>query len=278
MLFVFLFIHFCNGNAQEQWTTGPENGHLIIAGGGGLSDEVLGKFVELAGGENAHIVVIPTAGGRDTYGQDYGRSKNFRELGAKSVTIIHTNDKKEADTEAFIAPLKEAKGVWFSGGRQWRLVDSYQGTKTEEMIRKVLDKGGVIGGSSAGATIQGSFLARGDSKSNQIMAGDHLEGFAYIKNVAIDQHVIARNRQFDMFTILKEYPHLLGLSVDEGTAMWVTGDQFKVIGDSYVIVYDGTFYSSEGFITKELPPPSSSFYFLKNGDKYNLKERTVIKN
>lgn len=264
--------------SQSKLTTGPENGHLIIAGGGGLSDEVLGKFVELAGGENAHIVVIPTAGGRESYGQDYGRSKNFRQLGAKSVTVIHSNNKKEADTEAFTAPLIEATGVWFSGGRQWRLVDSYQGTKTEKMIRDILDKGGVIGGSSAGATIQGSFLARGDTKTNQIMAGDHLEGFSYIKNVAIDQHVIARNRQFDMFTILKEYPNLLGLSLDEGTAIWVTGDQFKVIGDSYVIVYDGTFYSSEGFNMKELPPSSSSFYFLKNGDRYDLKERTVIKN
>ena len=265
-------------DAQEIQTTGPENGHLIVAGGGKLSDEVLGKFVELAGGEKAKIVVIPTAGGRNEYAADHGRSKNFRALGAESVKVLHTTEPKIADTEDFTAPLREATGVWFSGGRQWRLVDAYGGTKTEVMIQEVLNRGGVVGGTSAGASIQGSFLVRGDTKNNQIMAGDHLEGFSYIKNIAIDQHVLARNRQFDMFTILKERPHLLGVSVDEGTAMWVTGNQFQVIGDRYVIIYDGTFYSSEGFGMKELPPPSNLFYFLKPGDKYDLKARKVIRN
>ncbi len=72
------------------------------------------------------------------------------------------------------------EGVWFTGGRQWRIVDAYAGTMAEREIRKVLDRGGVIGGSSAGATIQGSYLVRGDTKTNTVMMGDHEEGFAYL--------------------------------------------------------------------------------------------------
>ena len=81
------------------------------------------------------------------------------------------------------------------GGRQWRIADSYLGTLTEKEFRTVLDRGGVIGGSSAGATIQGSYLARGDTQANTIMMGDHEQGFAYIENVAIDQHLLVRIKQ-----------------------------------------------------------------------------------
>ena len=164
----------------------------------------------------------------------------------------------------------------FGGGRQWRLVDAYKGTKTEKLFWKVLERGGVIGGSSAGATIQGSYLARGDSKNNQIMMGDHEVGFGFLKNVAIDQHVIARNRQFDMFTILRKKPELLGIGIDEGTAIIVQGDKFEVDGASYVLVYDGSFWSREGSNLKNLPNKKATFYFLRPGDKYDLVKRKII--
>ena len=120
------------------------------------------------------------------------------------------------------------------------MADSYLNTILQDKLFALLDRGGVIGGSSAGATIQGSYLARGDTKTNTIMVGDHEEGMGFVKNIAIDQHTLARNRQFDMFEILAEYPDLLGISIDENTAMLVSGDSFEVIGQSYVLIYDGT--------------------------------------
>ena len=97
-----------------------------------------------------------------------------------------------ADTEAFAAPLKTARGVWFAGGRQWRLVDAYMGTRTQREIEAVLARGGVVGGCSAGATIQGSYLVRGAREGNQIMmAKGYEEGFGYLRGVAIDQHLLA---------------------------------------------------------------------------------------
>jgi cyanophycinase-like exopeptidase len=108
------------------------------------------------------------------------------------------------------------------------------------------------------------------------MVGDHEVGFGYLRNVAIDQHHLARNRHFDMFTILKVYPDLLGVGIDENTAMLVQGDQFEVVGESYVTIYDGSFWSKEGTEGKEVPDPSTSFYFLSPGDRYDMAKRQVI--
>ena len=278
IIFTSLIFLSCNSRGQEVdnlVTTGPTSGSLIVAGGGQLDEDIIKKFIELAGGPEAEIVFIPTAGGRDSYGADYRGADIFRKSGATNVTILHTSDPEEANSEAFVKPLKTATGVWFSGGRQWRLVDSYKGTKTEKMFWDVLNRDGVIGGSSAGATIQGSYLARGDTRNNQIMMGDHEEGFAFIKNIAIDQHVIARNRHFDMFNILDRKPGLLGLSIDEGTAILVKGNEFEVIGKSYVMIFDGTFWSREGSDLKILPN-DNLFYFLRSGDQYDLENRRVI--
>jgi cyanophycinase len=276
VLSLSLVLILTESRAQNTLTTGPENGSLVIVGGGGLSDTIFKKFIALAGGSEAKIVVIPTAGGGDEYGQDAGGAARIRRMGAKNVIVLHTKDPVVADSKEFTEPLANAGGVWFSGGRQWRLVDAYKDTRTEKMFWKVLSRGGVIGGSSAGATIQGSYLARGDTKNNQIMMGDHEEGFGFVKNIAIDQHVLARNRQFDMFDILKNRPELLGISVDENTAAIVTGDEFQVIGRSYVIVYDGTFWSREGWNLKNLPPDESLFYFLRQGDRYDMRNRKII--
>lgn len=260
--------------SNEAVTTGPKKGSLVVVGGGRPVPRIMEKFIELAGGPDAPMVVIPTAAGRDSY--DDGWANILKNAGATNVTVLHTNDKQEADSDEFVKPLKEAKGVWFGGGRQWRLVDSYAGTQTEELLWEILDDGGVVGGSSAGATIQGSYLARGDTKNNQVMMGDHEEGFGFIKNIAIDQHLIARGRHFDMFDILKNRPELLGIGLDEQTAIVVTGDTFEVLGESYVLMYDGTFWSREGSDLKTLPSSNTQFYFLREGDKYDMKKRQVI--
>jgi cyanophycinase len=259
----------------ETLTSGPASGSLLIAGGGRLADNIIKRFIDLAGGDDAVLVLVPTAGGADSYPDSIC---NFlRSAGAGNVTILHTDNRDTANSVYFTKSLEKATGVWFGGGRQWHLVDSYKGTLTEKKFRDVLDRGGVIGGSSAGATIQGSFLVRGDTKNNQIMMGDHQKGFGYISNIAIDQHVLARNRQFDMYGILREKPGLLGIGIDEGTAVVVRRDTMEVIGASYVLIYDGSYWSREGSDLKILPDRDHLFYALRSGDKYNLHERKVIR-
>jgi cyanophycinase len=286
MLFTKIFINavlaitsiaspIANYNETNTTYIGPENGHLVIVGGNLKSDRIWQRIIDLAGGPNASIVVVPTAGGDPTYNASFPAAVSLQRLGA-NVTVLHTYDPAVADTDEFIAPLSEANGIFFGGGRQWRLVDAYAGTKTEAAFQSVLDRGGVISGSSAGASIIGSFLARGDTRNNTIMIGDHTVGFGYLKNTAIDQHVLVRNRHFDMFEILNANPELLGFAIDEDTALIVHQNEAEVFGSTYALIYDGGFWSREGTSFNNVPAPNARFYFLKEGDKYNLSAREVI--
>ena len=246
---------------------GPERGSLVVVGGAMRDPAIYQRFIELAGGPDAKLVMIPTAGGEDEYDAYYQGLNAWREAGARNLTLLHTIDPAEADTDAFIEPLKDADGVFFFGGRQWRLVDAYGGTKTEAAIRAVLDRGGVIGGSSAGASIQGSYLVRGDTRTNEVMMGDHQVGFGYLRNVGIDQHVLRRNRHFDLIEVVEAHPELLGIGIDENTALVVQGDQAQVIGASYVLVYDNQSTVGDG----------GKFYFLAPGDRFNLATREATR-
>lgn len=258
-------------------TEGPENGTLLIIGGR-ASDLFYNKFMELVGGPNAAIVVIPTAATSAEIGPEMRAQfkKGFVDKGFNNVTVLHTRDLDEANSDEFIKPIKNAQGVWFSGGRQWRHADSYLDTKAHAAFNDLLDRGGIIAGSSAGATIQGSYLARGDSGGNTLMMGDHEVGLNFLTNVAIDQHLFARNRQFDLFEILDHKPDLLGIGLDEDTGIIVKGDRFSVIGNSYVAIYDGTKWSAERNEIKQLEPGAHDFYVLKQGDEYDLSKRKVV--
>ena len=242
--FLLLFL-FCPIQLEAQnnnLSTGYKNGTLLLMGGGEVGFEIMDEFRKLAGGDSAKIVVIPTA---HVLNDDIDSLRLcgpfFEKFGLKDITILHTSNPSEANKEDFVQPIREATGIYFMGGRQWRIADGFLNTKAHDEMFALLDRGGVIAGSSAGATIQGSFLARGDTKNNQIMMGDHQVGLGFLSNVAVDQHVLTRNRQFDLFTILESKPELLGIGIDEGTAIVVRGEQFKVIGKSYVLIYDNSF-------------------------------------
>ncbi len=266
-----LFLAFSTAGAQQPQAgppqVGPAHGSLVVVGGNMHDPAIYQRFIELAGGPDAPIVMIPTAGGGEEYDDFYDGLVAWRENGARNLIVLHTLDRKVADSEAFVAPLKTAHGVFFFGGRQWRLVDAYAGTRTETEIRNVLERGGVIGGSSAGASIQGSFLVRGDTESNEIMMGDHQVGFGYLRNVGIDQHVLRRNRQFDLVEVVQAHPELLGIGLDENTAIVVRGDMAEVIGESYMLVYDNQKTTGDG----------GKFYFVAPGDRFNLATREAMR-
>jgi cyanophycinase len=247
-------------SAQE---VGPKRGRLVVVGGALEDSFILDRFLEIAGGPEAPLVIIPTAGEGDVYDEFYSGVADFREAGFEDVTVLHTRDRNVANSDEFVAPIRKARAVWFPGGRQWRLADAYLDTRTELELHAVLDRGGVIGGTSAGATIQGSYLVRGDTRNNTIMMGDHLEGFGFLKNVAIDQHLLARNRHFDLIPVIEKHPQLLGIGIDEDTAIVITGDSFEVVGKSVVAIYDN----------RRTLPNQGRFYFLRAGDTYDLKTR-----
>ncbi len=260
-------------------TTGPESGTLLIIGGNASDTFFLPIFKDLAGGGQAEIVIIPTARSEESLSKDPDFSKligRFEKYNFKKITILHTRSPEEANSPEFVEPLKTATGIWFQGGRQWRLADSYLNTLTHLEIYGVLHRGGVVAGTSAGATIQGSYLARGDTKANTIMMGDHEKGLSLIKNIAIDQHLLARNRHFDMFEIINNKKELLGIGLDENTGIIVQGNTFEVVGNHYVAIYDRTRWSAERDTVIKLNSSRKEFYFLKSGDKYDMLNRKVI--
>jgi len=257
---------------------GPTKGTLVIQGGGSAAGTgIFETFINRAGGLGAKIVVIPTAGGNrnadgsiTVYNPDQVLA-SWKKLGLTNVHMLHTHDPNVADTEEFASTLRDASGVWFVGGRQWNIVDSYANTLTLREFRKVLERGGVIGGSSAGATIQGDYLVRGAIAGSDIVMTpepEHEHGFAFLRKTAIDQHINTRNRWDDIIPVIKKYPNLLGIGLSEGTAMVVNGDRFQVIGKWRVAIHDNT---------RAYQPWEKPYYVLSPGDVYNMKTRTIEK-
>ncbi|HXB69256.1 MAG TPA: cyanophycinase [Candidatus Acidoferrales bacterium] len=257
---------------------GPAKGTLVIQGGGSnVGTGIFETFINKAGGLGAKIVVVPTAGGNRT---PDGNIKVYQEeqvvaawknRGVTNVRMLHTHDPKVADTEDFARLLRDADGVWFDGGRQWNIVDSYANTLTCREFYKVLERGGVIGGSSAGATILGEYLVRGAIAGSEIVMTpepEHEHGFAFLRKTAIDQHINTRNRWDDIIPVIKKYPDLLGIGLSEGTAIVVTGDRFEVIGKWKVAIHDNT---------RVYQPWEKPYYVLSAGDVYNMKTRTIEK-
>jgi len=255
--------------AQQSATRhGPEKGALLIIGGSvGETASIWTKFVQLAGGKDkANIVVVTTAAG-DSAAWSPKHVEEIRKItGVRNIHHLHSSSPEEANTEKFIQPLKEATAVYFIGGRQWRLADSYLNTRTHKAFLEVLARGGVLAGSSAGASIQGSLLWRGDTSSADVLLGDHTQGLAFLKNSVIDQHLLKRNRQFDLVDVVRDTPKLIGIGLDEATAVVVQGDTLEVIGNSYVAIYDyDTIHSN-----------ARPFFFLSHGQAYDLKNRKVL--
>jgi cyanophycinase len=266
------------GALAQEPEYGPAKGTLVIQGGGSdVGTGIFETFINKAGGLGANIVVVPTAGGNRT---PDGKIKVYQEeqvvaawkrRGVMNVHMLHTADPRVADTEEFAKTLRDANGVWFDGGRQWNIVDSYANTLTLKEFHKVLERGGVIGGSSAGATIQGDYLVRGAIAGSDIVMTpepEHEHGFAFLRKVAIDQHINTRNRWDDIIPVIKKYPNLLGIGLSEGTAIVVTGDRFQVIGKWKVAVHDNT---------RIYQPWEKPYYVLSIGDVYNMKTRTIEK-
>ncbi|GHT29634.1 cyanophycinase [Planctomycetales bacterium] len=255
-------------DSQPALRHGPEKGSLVIIGGGTIPDAIWDKIVELGGGkENARFVAVTNA---SLERGDQAHLKSVEPLrqriGDANVTLFELKSIEEANDEKNLEVLKNATGIFFCGGQQIRIADAYLDTLAQKEFHNVLARGGVIAGTSAGATIQGSIMGL-NRKGMVIPAGSNAEGeltrgFGFLRDSVIAQHLLTRNRQFNLVNFVKAFPQLLGIGLDESTAIVVIKDEFEVIGNSYVAIYG----------TGEAP-----FFFLKAGQKYDLKKHKTIK-
>ncbi len=242
-------------------------GTLIIVGGGATPRAAVELFLTAAGGKAASIVVVSNALG-DEPPEEKSVCGWLTAAGASNVHQFHARDKQDLASPGLQARLLEAKGVWFTGGRQWRLVDAYLDTPIQSLFHAVLSRGGVIGGTSAGATIQGDYLVRGNPLGNTDMMTEGYErGFGFLPGVAIDQHFTQRDRFEDMTGLKKAYPQLIGLGIDEATALIVRGTTMEVVGKSQVAVFDRQ---------PNDPDTDPEYEVVKAGQKYDFKQRRLL--
>jgi len=271
-------------DSKKTESRGPQKGVLFIHGGGGSEGKAsYTGFIELVQQvrkvKAAKIVVITTAGGKRAEGKSDVRSaRAFGAIvGEENVKVLHTLSREVADSKQFTAPIDAADAVWMNGGEQVYLARTFLGTRTEKSLRALLDRGGVIGGSSAGAQIQSSFMTRGVIRGDKILGdGANQKGFGFITHTAFDVHVAARKRNKDLLKLFAtklgqltdkklDPKTLLGIGIDERTAIIVRQDEFEVVGGGHIYVFD-----PQKWINEVKP-----FYdTLSSGDRYDIRKRT----
>ena len=155
------------------------------------------------------LVYVPTAKPNSQISEKNGFTGIYNGL---PTTVLHTRNRRIANQVDFVSPLQLAHGVFIDGGRQPRLAKPYMNTRTHHELQNLLDRGGVIAGSSAGAMIMSDFLVRGEGSptyDNKKIIGNYVEGFGFIKNIAFDVHVHQFQRDKDLVQVLKVHPELL---------------------------------------------------------------------
>lgn len=242
-------------------------GTLVIVGGGKTPREAVEKFLSAAGGNDSPIVVVSNALG-DHPPEEKDVCGWLKEAGASNVRQLHTRDKRDLNHPDLLTWLSEAKGIWFTGGGQWRLVDAYLDTPIQKLFHGVLRRGGVIGGTSAGAAIQGEFLVRGNPLGNQdVMTEGYDRGFGFLPGVAIDQQFRQLDRFEDMNILKRAHPQLVGIGIDESTALIMSGTTMEVVGQNQVAVYDRTTGTED---------QSPVYEVIRAGQKYDFKKQQLM--
>lgn len=239
---------------------GPEKGSLLICGGGTLPEALRTKVLQLAGGEHARLVVISTASQTADTPDVETYVAWWRQQKLAEMTILHTRSREVADTEQFVEPLTRANCVWLMGGNQAWLIDTYSGTRTEMELHKLLGRGGVIGGTSAGAAVMSKLMIRRGGTMAELG-----RGFGFVDGAVVDQHFVRRMRQDRLLKVVEQHPDLVGLGIDEATALLVQGRRLTVLGDSEVRVCFARTNSREPMIES-----------LRSGDKADMGQLNRI--
>jgi cyanophycinase len=264
--------------AADTTEYGPANGTLIIIGGGSERGAgIIETFINRAGGTDAKFVIVPT--GNVNPSPD-GELKSYqvddvlavwKSRGLTNVCMLHTPERKVADTDEFVKPLRDANAVWFDGDNQQDLIDSYLNTSAQREFNRLLERGGVIAGNWAGATCLGSCLARGPGAgpdSPMLSEQGRETGFGLLRKSVIDLQVNTRNRWDDLIPVIKNHPELLGIGLSETTAIVVNGDRFEVVGKWKAAIHD---------TTRVYQPWERPYYLLSAGDVFNMKTRKLEK-
>ncbi len=268
-LFFLLMLLFSQVTFAQQEIF-PYKGKLIIIGGGDILDTMYNLFAKDIGGKDQPIVYIPTATDDEPWIQAGQHLVKFTSRGFTNLTTVHTRDKQKANDPVFVDRIRKAKGVFIGGGDQANIAASFLGTDVHKELIALLNRGGIIMGTSAGATIMGEVMITGwEQRKAPHVQHQYPAGLAFMKNTSIDQHVLVRNRQFDLIPMMETNPNLLGMALDEATAAYVQRDSIQVVGRSYMMIFDHQDWNNQ---KKEWGKVYKPFMMYSEGEVYRFKK------
>lgn len=256
-------------------------GALVIIGGAEDKEgdcTVLREFVRRAGGVKAHIAVLTAATSLPgEVGDDYIRV--FERLGVEGVEVVHTDRREDAEDPRYLEIVERATGAFFTGGDQARITSSIKGTKLDELLHQRNANGLVVGGTSAGAAMMPDvMIIEGDSETNpRVNVVEMGPGMGFLPGIVVDQHFAQRGRLGRLIAALTQQPAVLGIGIDENTAVIVEGDEFEVVGAGAVTIVDESespYNNLEGLLKDEaLAVFGTKLHILPHGYRFNIKNR-----
>jgi cyanophycinase len=262
---------------------GPVGPVMVIGGAEDKLGErvILSRFVELAGGDQARIAVISTASSLGDAATELYR-QIFSRVGATKVTGLRPETREEANDPRTVEALKDATGIFMTGGNQLRLSSVIGGTKLGEAILDAHGRGVVVAGTSAGASaVATHMMAFGSSGATPKHRMAHVSvGLGLLVNVVVDQHFEQRTRLGRLLAVVAQSPSLIGLGLDEDTAAIIdANDVLEVIGRGSVTIVDGTDVITNAFQTsghKPMMVSNARLHSLPSGYRFDLRARRVL--
>ena len=280
--------------AASQTTAATEHPHLHFPSGtrrgvlmpiGGAEDKfddkiILSTFTQLAGGDQARILIVPTASSIETAGLRY--KAIFLSMGVESAEVAYIGSREDANSAELSEQVADATGIFLTGGNQMRLSSLIGGTRFEQVVREANENGVIVAGTSAGASILSAHMvALGASGGTpKLRMAQMVAGFGLISNVIIDQHFRQRDRIGRLLALVASNPGLLGVGIDEDTAAIIDEHGvIEVIGRHSLTIVDGSEIFSDIFQVKaygEITVSNARLHLLTPGRRFDMKTRTLI--
>ena len=261
-------------------------GHLFVIGSG-RPEGIVKKFIEQAERSGSGKIVIFPMSSSEPEESGKWHVEQLKKFGARQVEY-HVLTREDSLKEASAKILDNVGGIYLSGGDQSRLADALVDTPVHRRLLEIYEEGGVIAGSSAGAAIMSEIMITGEEKREvesgyefEVIKASNIvtrEGFGFMKTAIVDQHFVRRKRHNRLISLVAENPGLLGIGVDEGTAIIVKPDDtFEVVGPLNVIIYDASGASINIEADQTISSHNMVMHILKAGDRFDLKTRRVLK-
>lgn len=232
-------------------------GSIVMVGGGDTPDDVVDEFLRRAGGISGRIVVIPSAHDYPDMESVETELAHWRDYDVDSLDFLHAMDRSDADSKSFVKALETATGVFMTGGAQERLANLYANTRVETLLQEVLERGGIVGGTSAGASALSNLMIKEGTPTNAVTA----RGLNMAEWLVIDQHFTQRGRLPRLVGVLEDNLEMLGIGVDEETAVFLKGNELQVMGVGEAALVLGPNKKTDG----------TTIYKLKTGETADVR-------